>query len=162
MNDRRRPDDQDDDGDLTKSEHPVFNQRAYRRAIDDQIAAGQSKGLFDNLPGAGKPLATDDDIHVPEDLRVGYRMLKTAGFAPPWIEQRKEIVEDQEKLKSWLQSANARWRHAAPTERDRLMSLYREKLTLLSRKIMSYNLSVPQTVGQMPGFRMDDELRKLG
>ena len=142
--------------------HNLFNQRAYQSALDQQIAAGQRQGAFDNLPGAGKPLQSDNDVFVPEDMRVGYRMLKTAGFAPPWIEQQKEIAEDSTKLSSWLASARARWRHAAPSERERLQTLYREKLTLLNRKILDYNLTVPLTIGQMPGIRIQDELAKLG
>ncbi len=158
-NQRRRDDDAEEE---SETRHPIFNQRAYQGAIEQQIAAAQSQGLFNNLPGAGKPLGGDDDVFVPEDVRVGYRMLKSAGFAPPWIEQKKEIVEVQSKLALWLDSANARWRHAAPSERERLQNLYREKLVYLNRIILNYNLTVPQTIGQMPGIRMQDELVKLG
>jgi len=42
-----------------------------------------SRGDFDGLPGAGRPLVLDDDPLVPEDLRLAYRILKNAGFVPP-------------------------------------------------------------------------------
>ena len=160
MYDQRRPD--DDAEEEVFPRHPVFNQRAYQSALDQQIIAGEANGAFADLPGAGKPLGRDDDVFVPEDVRVGYRMLKTAGFAPPWVEQQKDIVEQQVKLARWLDSANARWRHAAPSERSRLESIYREKLVQLNRTILNYNLTVPQSVGQMPGIRLEDELVKLG
>src|SRR5512134_426782 len=59
---------------------------------EEKIRAAMARGEFDNLPGAGKPLALEDDSLVPEDLRVPCRILKNAGCLPPEIELRKEIV----------------------------------------------------------------------
>ena len=39
-------------------------------------AQAVSRGEFDDLPGAGRPLDLDHDPLVPEDLRLAYRMLK--------------------------------------------------------------------------------------
>lgn len=63
---------------------------------EERILAAIARGEFDNLPGAGKPLDLGDDLLVPEELRVAYRILKNAGCVPPEIEARKEIrrVED--------------------------------------------------------------------
>ena len=48
------------------------------RKITDAV----SRGEFDDLPGAGRPLELDDDALVPEDERMANRILKNAGFAP--------------------------------------------------------------------------------
>ncbi|EJJ0662534.1 DUF1992 domain-containing protein [Cronobacter sakazakii] len=56
------------------------------------ILEAQQKGEFDNLPGTGEPLALDDDSHLFPELRVGYRLLKNAGFLPPELEARKEAL----------------------------------------------------------------------
>ena len=61
--------------------------------VEQRIAQAIAAGAFENLPGAGKPLDLDDDRMVPEDLRVGYRILKNAGFIPPEVEQRREIAD---------------------------------------------------------------------
>ena len=61
--------------------------------VEAKIAEAQRDGAFDDLPGAGKPLALDDDRLVPEDLRMAYRILKNAGFVPPEIEERKEAAD---------------------------------------------------------------------
>src|SRR5512134_3322118 len=62
------------------------------RIAEEKIREAMARGEFDNLPGAGKPLALEDDSMVPEDLRVPYKILKNAGCLPPELELRKEIV----------------------------------------------------------------------
>ncbi|MCP5424961.1 MAG: DUF1992 domain-containing protein [Gammaproteobacteria bacterium] len=69
----------------------------------DKIAEARLKealeqGVFDNLPGAGKPLTLDDDSAVPKDLRVAYRILKNAGFLPPTLQVLHEIRETEQLL----------------------------------------------------------------
>ena len=64
---------------------------------EEKIAEALAAGELDNLPGAGRPLALDDDAHVPEDLRVAYRILKNAGYVPPEVEALAEIA-DLERL----------------------------------------------------------------
>ena len=59
---------------------------------EQKLEAAARAGAFDNLPGAGRPLALDDDRLVPEDLRVAYRILKNAGFVPPEVEARREMA----------------------------------------------------------------------
>lgn len=73
----------------------LLDQWAERHIID-----AQQKGEFDNLAGSGEPLTLDDDSHVPQDLRVGYRLLKNAGYLPPELEMRKEAVELVDLLSS--------------------------------------------------------------
>jgi hypothetical protein len=55
-----------------------------------RIEEAMRDGAFDDLPGAGRPLAPDDDLLVPEEVRAAYRILKNAGFVPPEIELRRE------------------------------------------------------------------------
>lgn len=57
-----------------------------------RIAEAAAAGELDDLPGAGKPLALDDDALVPEDLRMAYRILKNAGYVPPELEDVNEIA----------------------------------------------------------------------
>jgi hypothetical protein len=57
------------------------------RRIDEAV----SRGELDHLPGAGRPLALDDDALIPEDLRLAYRILKNAGYVPPEVEHLIEV-----------------------------------------------------------------------
>ena len=60
---------------------------------EQRIAEAIAKGELDDLPGAVRPLALDDDAHVPEDLRLAYRILKNAGYVPPELETVNEIAQ---------------------------------------------------------------------
>jgi hypothetical protein len=59
--------------------------------VERRIQAAIARGEFDNLPGAGRPLALDDDRLVPEELRVACRLLKNAGVVPPELERIAEV-----------------------------------------------------------------------
>ncbi|BBJ84253.1 DUF1992 domain-containing protein [Raoultella ornithinolytica] len=73
----------------------LLDQWAERHILD-----AQTKGEFDDLPGRGEPLTLDDDLHVPPELRAGYRLLKNAGCLPPELEQRREAVALDDLLKA--------------------------------------------------------------
>ncbi len=64
-----------------------------------KITEAMARGELDNLAGAGKPLAMDEHLSgVPAELRMAYTILKNAGFVPPEVELRKEIVSLREML----------------------------------------------------------------
>ncbi|AZP24448.1 DUF1992 domain-containing protein [Morganella morganii] len=62
------------------------------------IQAALESGELQGLAGEGKPLTLDDDSHVPPELRVGYRLLKNAGYLPPALLARQEAVSLAELL----------------------------------------------------------------
>ncbi len=57
-----------------------------------RIADAMRAGAFDDLPGAGRPLALDDDRMVPEESRMAYRLRRNAGFVPAEVEARREAA----------------------------------------------------------------------
>jgi hypothetical protein len=66
--------------------------------VEQRIAAAAARGEFDGLPGAGAPLELDDDLLVPEEVRIANRILKNAGFVPPAIEQLRSLCDLQSEL----------------------------------------------------------------
>jgi hypothetical protein len=68
----------------------------FSRIAEERILEAQRQGAFEDLPGKGKPLDLEDWSWVPEDLRLGYHILKNAGVLPPEAELRKDvhILED--------------------------------------------------------------------
>ena len=71
---------------------------SFDRLIDEKIRAAMAAGEFDNLRGAGKPLDLTAYFATPEDLRVAYSLLKSAGFVPEEAELLKAIESLKAKL----------------------------------------------------------------
>lgn len=71
----------------------------FQRIAEQRILEAQRAGAFDNLPGKGKPLQLDDLSWVPDDLRIGYIVLKNANVLPPEAELRKDIHVLEDLLK---------------------------------------------------------------
>ena len=72
----------------------------HQKIAERKIKEALEKGEFDDLPGRGEPLPLEDDSHVPEDLRLAYKVLKNADCLPPEIELRKEIRQMEDMLES--------------------------------------------------------------
>ncbi len=70
----------------------------FEKIVEERIRVAQQRGVFDNLEGRGKPLVFCDDRHVPEDLRLAYKILKNADCLPPEIELKKEIRKTEDLL----------------------------------------------------------------
>ena len=64
---------------------------SLRRIAEARIREGMEQGVFDNLPGAGKPLDLEEYFNTPEDLRMAFSILKNANCAPPEVEMLKEV-----------------------------------------------------------------------
>ncbi|WP_298432384.1 DnaJ family domain-containing protein [Geobacter sp.] len=57
-----------------------------------KIREAMERGELDNLSLKGQPLVREDLTHVPEELRMGYKVLKNASVLPEELELRREIV----------------------------------------------------------------------
>jgi hypothetical protein len=61
--------------------------------VERRIQEALEAGAFANLAGAGKPLELEDLTRVPEDLRAGYLVLKSAGVLPEELELRQSLLK---------------------------------------------------------------------
>ncbi|HET7766707.1 MAG TPA: DUF1992 domain-containing protein [Burkholderiales bacterium] len=73
---------------------------AFDLIAERRILQAIARGDFDGLPGAGRPLALDDDPLAPDETRVVHRILKNAGFVPAEILDRREIARLEAALPS--------------------------------------------------------------
>ena len=71
----------------------------FQRLAEQRILEAQRKGEFDDLPGKGKPLELEDLSWVPDELRIGYMVLKNAHVLPPEAELLKDIHTLEDLLK---------------------------------------------------------------
>ena len=81
----------------------------FQKIAERRILEAIREGALDDLPGAGQPLELEDDSHVPEDLRVAYKILKNAGFVPKEVALRKEIVQVEDLL-AGMEDTRAKYR----------------------------------------------------
>ena len=118
------------------------------KALREAIEAGE----FDNLPGKGQPLDLKENPFEDPDLRVVHKLLRDAGFAPAWIEERKDIDATFEQVRQTLARAWNLYRPAgiSPNETawERNVIEFREKTAELNGRIRLYNLKVPGAVFQ--------------
>ena len=65
---------------------------------DQKIAGALSRGEFDDLPGAGRPLVFDDEPFTTPEQRMANHVLKNAGFTPREVLVRKEIARLRKEI----------------------------------------------------------------
>ena len=70
----------------------------FEKIVEERIRKAQKKGEFDNLAHAGQPLTLEEDRHIPEELRLAFKILKNADCLPPEIEIKKEIQQTEDLL----------------------------------------------------------------
>ncbi len=105
-------------------------------AIDDAIRAAMARGDFDNLPGAGKPMALGDDPYTPDEMKEAYRLMKQNDLLPDWIAQGKAL----EKTAQMLRERAAR----------RIDDKLREDIARYNREVLAFNLKLPPGIAHRP------------
>ena len=80
----------------------------FDRVVEERIRTAQAEGLFDNLPGKGKPLNLGDDSGVPEDLRLAFKVLKNADCLPIEMDLRKEFFNLRKLLNAAMDEPTRR------------------------------------------------------
>ena len=66
---------------------------SIEKHIDNMIKSAIDRGEFKNLEGEGKPINLDDYFATPEDVRMGYSVLKSNNIVPEDVHRLKEIGE---------------------------------------------------------------------
>ena len=116
-----------------------LTEKKLREAIEN--------GEFDDLPGKGEPIDLKENPFEDPDLRVVHRLLRNAGFAPAWIEERKDIDAEFEAVRTKLSRAWALFgkggKAPSDAEWERIVREFREKIAELNKRISMYNLKAP-------------------
>ncbi|MER3428728.1 MAG: DUF1992 domain-containing protein [Pyrinomonas sp.] len=68
------------------------------KIIEERIKEAIERGEFNDLVGKGKPLDLAPYFQTPEDLRLGYSVLRSAGFLPEEARLLKEVEGLREQL----------------------------------------------------------------
>ena len=116
------------------------------KMLREAIEAGE----FDNLPGKGKPIDLSENPFEDPDLRVVHKLLRNAGFAPAWIEERKDIdaqfqLAQQTLRRAWsLYNPSGKSPNEAAWQRN--LSEFCTNVAELNSRIKIYNLKAPAAV----------------
>lgn len=142
--------------------HAIKTKYGFDRVVEDLIQEAMSRGDFQNIKGAGKPLQDIQSQNPYVDFTT-YKMNKILidnGFTPEWIMLHKDIRENIDVLKSSLETARRSLGELplTPLDQQRWETIQKdhEKLTNdINKKIDKFNLIVPVLEKQMVRIRLD-------
>ncbi len=144
----------------------------WQDLITEQLDEAAANGVFENLPGKGKPLRLDRFPNEPDDMRMANKLLKDNNLTPTWIGDRKALLAEIELLRTEMKR---RWEltcagvEAAGSERDALARSWRRsvadweaRIVELNRRIVGLNISLPIWRMELHRLRLDEELKRIG
>jgi hypothetical protein len=137
----------------------------WESLVEKKIREAIEQGEFADLPGKGKPVDTSENPFEDPDLRMAHRLLRNAGFAPPWVEERKDIDAELEKARTLLARARHIQRQSTGSEsggawHERLRQ-FRETVAELNKRILANNLQVPAEVFQRRQINCEQEIERI-
>jgi len=141
----------------------------WESLIDQKIREAIERGEFDDLPGKGEPIDTSENPFEDPEMRLAHRMLRSAGFAPAWIEERKDIdseleIARKELSRVWTVRQNAlgtEHEAAAQTRWEKALGGFREQAAELNRRITAWNLKVPAAGFQRKLIDAEKEINEV-
>ena len=121
------------------------------RLVNDLILESMSRGEFNNLPGAGKPLPQLEEPPNPVLDRTTERLnqiLVNTGFAPQWVTLGKDITTQVNQLRNKI---CVKWTQLGPLPMDlhkarkweELLDEYKCDLISVNKMVDKFNLIVP-------------------
>lgn len=143
--------------------------KRWESLIDQKIREAMEQGEFDDLPGKGQPLDLTENPFEDPDWRTAHRLLRNAGFAPAWIEERKDIDAELAAARSGLARAGTVLQNARHTEHERSATVrwekaldsFRNKVNELNRRINAWNLKAPGVGFQRKRIDTEREIERI-
>jgi DnaJ family protein C protein 28 len=122
----------------------------FESLTEKKLREAIENGEFDDLPGKGEPIDLRENPFEDPDLRTVHRLLRNAGFAPAWIEERKDIDAELAAAQPKLSRAWALFgeggKAKSEAEWERSVKEFREQVVELQQRIRIYNLKAPAAV----------------
>ncbi|XP_017134445.1 dnaJ homolog subfamily C member 28 [Drosophila elegans] len=131
--------------------HAIKTKYGIDRVVEDLIQEAMSKGDFNNLNGAGKPLSSTQSQNPYLDFTTHKlnKIMLDNGFTPEWISLGKEIRDAVAKLKQKLRQERIFYGEWPLTRSEDLSAWqsftkqHQEDVQQLNKTIDKYNLIVP-------------------
>lgn len=147
--------------------HAIKTKYGFDRVVEDLIQEAMSKGDFNNLSGAGKPLKDlqSQNPYVDFTTHKINKILIDNGFVPEWIILQKEINGDIDELKSCLRDERAKLHFQLLEHEDfiwmKVVERVKEKAEKINKKIDKFNLIVPVMNKQMVQIKLAKIAEKI-
>jgi DnaJ homolog subfamily C member 28 len=120
----------------------------WESIAERKIREAFEAGAFDDLPCKGKPIPIDTNPYEDSSLWMAHHLLRVNGFAPPWIEEGREIDAELAGLRASLGEGSRR-----------SVEEFRERGAELNRRILTYNLKSPSAHFHKRPLNVDAEIR---
>ena len=141
----------------------------WESLIDQKIREAMAAGEFDNLTGAGQPIDLTENPYEDPDWRTAHRLLRNAGFAPSWIEERKDIDAELEAARivlarKWMILRNAHETSHEQSARERWgkgEAEFRLAVQGLNRRIDAWNLKTPAVAFHRNRIDVEREIERI-
>lgn len=143
----------------------------WSNAIDDIIDQAVSEGLFDNLPGKGKPLKLSTNPFS-ADTELAHQLLKNNDYTLPWIAERGAVNEAVSVLRTQISQQWSRFQAeflASNSETIRMslnlnwarqIDRWSQEIQELNKRIAETNLKQPGSQLEILKLNLDSELAK--
>ncbi|HIP72312.1 MAG TPA: DUF1992 domain-containing protein [Anaerolineae bacterium] len=153
-----------------QAEHHYRMRHERSDLIEELIQEGRERGLFDDLPGKGKPLDLQKNPYE-KDMELANKLLKDNDLPPAWILQRNNILADISQLRTDIRRQWA-WHErefaAAPIEGKGRLTISWDDYYLkwvrtvadLNKRIDSFNLKRPLDNLEILKLSLDTELTR--
>lgn len=147
--------------------HAIKTKYGFDRVVEDLIQEAMSKGDFNNLSGAGKPLKDlqSQNPYVDFTTHKMNKILMDNGFVPEWITLQKEIREGVEEIRKDLRRKRAEMHFPLePHEESRwekVVDDLQEFAKKINKTIDKFNLLVPVLEKQMVHVQLKSIAEKI-
>ncbi|HZE70673.1 MAG TPA: DnaJ family domain-containing protein [Pyrinomonadaceae bacterium] len=132
------------------------------KLVEKKIREAMEKGEFDNLPGKGEPIDLSENPFEDPEMRTVHRLLRNAGFAPAFIEERKSIETELARWRQILSRAQKLYGNESRVgEWNRVKNEFRVAVREVNDRIRLYNLKTPAPVFQRSQVDADAEIAQV-
>ncbi len=128
--------------------------------IDQLLEEAQKRGIYNPATKVERSVIIEDDTHVPAEDRMGYHLLKSNGFTPPFLMERQALIADRDLLIADRDALIVRWPVLTHAQRTTARDALALRLRDMWRRVMDFNLQAPSAL-HLEGVRIDYELREL-
>ena len=127
----------------------------WARIVDHLLGEAIGDGDISDLPGAGQPLASNEDSHTPPHQRAAFKIMQDNEVAPAWMALAKSVEQGEAQIRAEVASNAAQLEAAISSganapERSRALTQLEERIERHNREVLLHNLTVPRGIPHRP------------